>query len=240
MKRTSVHLREGQTKAISEMRKESIGSEEYPELSESEIIRRLVDSGLKHSGLSDLVGEATQIRHKRERYKENQGWINNMRGGFRARIAQEFKQRFKAGWSPEELRKFEENMVQDAYILWPGREHEQAREDKIRYVEEVAETTILAVETSDMNPLDPETLYDQFTGVEEGEKRETVETTRESETFEQVVEDALERIDATVTTRSDAALCDALSNIHNVEQTVAEEAIEEARERAAYPGGVEA
>jgi len=234
VKRRSVHLRESQADAIEEIRRESAAREDVPEINESEVIRKIVAVGLEHSELGTLVDENTRIRLQREEYIANEGHINNLRNGFRAKVAEQFRDKFKSGWNKSELAGFAENMKEDARMLWPEWSEEDYSEERQRapdYVDAVVREAKKAAETSDREPLKPENVFRKFEGVEEGQARQTAENVRDTDLFDRLVADAIERIEATVTTRSDDAITDALAAQYNIEQSVAESAVREARER---------
>jgi hypothetical protein len=240
MNRRSVHLTDQQAKAISDIRRESVSSDSHPELSESEVIRQLIDHGLAESELSDLVGEAELIKYRRKRFRESEGWLTNMRAGFRKRVADQFKNRFEGGWNPDELGQFAKNMKRDARMLWPDQEHERERQEHIEYVQRVVEAAVEATEVSDVDPLDPDSLFSEHAGVRDGSQRQTVQESRDSDRFESLVEAAANRLDRLRenhgTNPDMDALADSIAREFDVEIEVATEAVSEAH--SSQTGGV--
>lgn len=231
MKRRSVHLRDGQADAISDYRRASVAREDVPEMNEAEVIRELVDAGIENSDLDDLIDEATLAKYRYERYKEREGWLRNMRNGFRAKVADHFKTRFKSGWNPDELEGFAENMKRDAHFWWPGEEHAEARREAIEYVEDVVDAAVEATQVSAVDPLDPDSLFEQFSGVEEGQERRLREEQRETDTFDDLQDEARRRVrrlaDQGGSVDTDA-LADALAKEGGVDVETAYEAVDDA------------
>ena len=229
MIRTTIYLRESQIEAIKAYREESLRSEEIPELNRSDIIRDLLDAGIEETPeIEEQIPESVQIKYRRERFKDRKGWLKNMRAGFRKRVAEDFKSRFRDGWNQEEISSFAENMRQDAHLLWPGEEYAEERADAIRYVETVEESAREAIERSEIDPLDPEEIFAHFEGVEQGEVREISDGEREDDLFEQAVEEALDRIEK-APYRNNEAITQALSKQFVMSEDLAAEAVSEAR-----------
>jgi hypothetical protein len=181
-KLTSVRLRSGQVDAIEEIVQQSRLSEQIEDLNKAETIRRLIDEGLDHSDLSDLVDESTRILAEREDFIETQGQVKNLRTGFEARVKRHFKKRFEQGTTPEQIEQWSENMIRDARILWPEwaeEDYSDRRQEAVQYVEDMCHSTIEAVEESSHDPLDPDRVYDQYRGVEDGQEQAAIETQRE-------------------------------------------------------------
>ena len=252
MKRRSTHVRDQQDTIISEIRKLTVSNSGIPDMKESEVIRRLLDAGIDAVDLRDLaddpdaveptaveelVSEAALARYRHERFQELEGWLNNQRSGFRSQVARHFKRRFKNGFSPSELEDFAENMRRKAHYLWPGEDYSEEREEALAYVEAVVDHAVDAVEESDVDPLDPSSMFEDFEGVEEAQSRETVDAVRETETFERLVEDAVDRLDYNGVAPDRDAVAHALSKEYAVDPEVAESAVEQAHERLAESGG---
>jgi len=246
-KQTTVHFRDGQKRVIEEVERVTHVREDVPKARQSELIRRLVDLGIEHAQLSELVGgdapeveevpvsellsESVIAKYRHNRFKELEGWLNNQRSGFRTQVANHFKKRFKNGYSQDELETFTENMRVKAHYLWPGEDYEQEREDALAYVEAVETAAVEAIEKSEVDPLDPETLFESFEGVEDAQTRETVEQTRETQDYERLVAEAESRIQRVNDRGKNPdldALADALATSESVDREVAVEAIEEA------------
>jgi len=260
MKRRSTHLRDGQDRAITGLSTLTHREEGLPETRESEVIRLLLDVGIEEildadlSDLSDRLGgdldreevdvetllsEAAIARYRHNRFEELEGWLRNQRTGYRSQVARHFKRRFKNGYSKAELSEFAENMRVKAHYLWPGQQYEEERLRAIEYVEEVTQSALESVERSDVDPLDPETLFDGFEGVESAQERKVAEQVRESELYEAIVEDLRERVESTQATRQDSALVDAVVSEFAVEESVAREALAEVRGRPSPSGEVD-
>lgn len=221
MKSTSVHIRGGQDSAIDDIVRESLMREDVPELSRSDVIRRLIDSGLESSEIGDLVGEAAVVRHRKDRFLEDEGWLRNQRTGFETQVQRHFRNRFENGFSPEQLDEWAENMRQLAFDLWPpdvGDDYTERREEALAYVDSQLEAAKNAADDSAVDPLDPEGTYEDYTGVENGRGREK---------FSEIVSEANDRLTGGVYRDPDAVV-QALTNEFGVPHSVALEAVEQA------------
>ena len=240
MKRRSVHLRDGQAQALSELMRGARESERFPEFeSEAAVFRRLFDHSLRNADLSDLLSEDTRVLVERERFVENEAKVRNLRTGFETRVKREFKKRWENGYDRDQLNEFAENMVREAHILWPEwseGDHAERRTEAVEYVEAVRREAIEARETSTFDPLEPSQIFDTYEGVESGRIRDS----RDSERFETLVRDAQDRMspesDSTAPNyrpgASDPeALADSLSSEYEAGRDLALEAVREARER---------
>jgi len=251
MRRRSTHLRDGQDKILTELRTASAAREDLPEVRESELIRKLLDLGIEDVAqssteefaewlgserpdpeeipLSDLMDESALAKWRHNRFKDMDGWLVNQRSGFRTQVASHFKKRFKNGYDEEELAEFSENMRKKAHYLWPGEEYEEDREDALSYVSAVLRSAQASVRVSDRDPLDPETLFASFEGVEESRDRDVREQVRSSGLMDSMiseVEDRIERLrDNPGAQVSEDALAAALSSEFGVSRDIASEAV---------------
>jgi len=225
MKHTNIYLRDDQKQVIEDIARESVVSEETPELSQSEAIRRLIDVGLEHcdDDLSALVSTAARIDHIEQRFMDEEGEARNKRTGFETQVKRHFKKRFENGYRPEQLEEWAENMRAKARASWhPSLEgdHEERRQQALEYVDALTQEAVEASDASEYDPLDPETVFSGYTGVEDGESREV---------FGKVVEDAKRRLRTTNATDTDA-VATVLANKHDVTTDVAREAVQKAQE----------
>jgi hypothetical protein len=208
-------------------------------MSESEIIRRLISNGLEASSLSSLISEQARIQLKRDEFMAGDGQINNLRNGFRAKVAEQFKSRFESGWNAKELRGFAENMREDARILWPQwseTDYSTERTEALQYVEAVVSQAENAVETSTQSPLDPDELFDGYAGVEDGNERQAVERSRDSEVFDRLLAEATTRM-AKISSPDENGMAKGLAAEFNVELSLAEAAVSEAKQTVPPAGG---
>ena len=221
MKTTSVHLRDGQDQAIEDIVQESVNREDVPNLSRSELLRRLIDTGLEEDDLADLVSEPAIVKHRKEKFLEGEGWLRNQRSGFRTQVNRHFNNRFENGFSPEELEEWAENMRELAFQLWPpdvGGDYTEERKKALAYVDEQLEATKEASDVSDFDPLDPQENYSGYSGVENGRSRDRLEA---------VIEDARNRLQSGA--KDDDALAVALAKEHGVSEDLAREAVDAAQ-----------
>ena len=179
MERTTVHLREAQVQAIKEYSAESKKQDHVPELSMSETIRHLIDLALEeHPELLELIDEETIVRLQREQFIDEQANVTNWRSGFESRVHDHFKRRFENGYSAEALTEWACNARREAEILWPewaDEDYSERRQEALEYVDSMLEAAVEAAEQSSWDPLDPETAFDEYTGVEEGVAEEAAQ-----------------------------------------------------------------
>lgn len=175
MKTQSFCLRESQSQAIEDIARESVRREDIPEMSKSEVARRLIDSGLEEDpDVGELVSESTQVKLREQRYMADEGDLVNKRSGFETQVKRHFKTRFENGYRPEQLEEFAVNMRAKARAYWPediGDDYSERREEALAYVEALLEEAKEAADSSEYDPLDPSEVFSHYSGVEEGEER---------------------------------------------------------------------
>jgi len=212
----SFRVSEGLNDAIEEL------AHEY-RTSKSEVARNLLTTGLEQEP-EDVIPEHDLIAYKRDEIKrENR--VKDWRGGFETRVKQEFTRRFKNGYKPEDLAAFADGYRQEAHLLWP--EDDERRNDALAYIDAMLEEARKAMETSEYEPLDPETAFSSFSGVEDGTARESVD----DDVFQAIVQDARSRLsDPTKSVKADdPGFVKALSKAHSVPEQVAQDAVDVAR-----------
>lgn len=246
---TTLRYSAEQQQAIDDIVRESKQTDDVPDLSQSEALRRLIEVGLEHADdLGDLVGEETRILLARQQFKERAAKVNNLRTGFETRVKDNFTRRFKNGYKAEQLSKFAANMREEARILWPeylietvddetAEEYRRRRRECIDYVDAVVEAAIEAVETSEHDPLDPESMFENFGGVEEGRDRRSVQRQgADLEAEARLLLEAAQRPDPD-------AIATAIAKEHGVARRTAKDAVDavlEERDGGAAPQGVSA
>lgn len=220
---TSVYLRDEQIEMISTLSRESRDREDVPELSKSEVHRRLLDAGIESDPeLADLIPEHRRILHQRERFIDGEVKLQRLRTGFEGRCKQTILKRFKQGIRVDELDRLRTGLKQDAVILWP--DDEDRRTEAMAYVDAWIDATKDAIETSSYDPLDPDTVLQQIGSIE-----------REIEQQEREDSGDLDRVRAEIRERlgkvgSTDALADALSKLFDVDRDLVEDEIEQIRD----------
>lgn len=241
MERTTMYVRPEWREAADEISSETSRRTELPEMTRSEVFRHVFAAGwraltdgeadpetdgadaLAALDLENVVSESTRVRLRREAFLDDEGWLTNMRAGFRARVADQFRSRFRQGWNPDELEAFAENMRREAYLVWPedlGEDYSDDREAALEYVDELVAAAREAWETTDVRPLDPEEVFSHFSGVESGERREAAP-------YEVLVDESKRRLKAG---RVERDLVRSLANQYDTTEEVAREAVDEARD----------
>jgi len=169
-----LRISEGLSNAIEEL------ASEY-RTSKSEVARNLLTTGLEESDDEDIIPEHDLIAYKREEIKR-QNRVQDWRGGFETRVKQEFTRRFKNGYRAEDLAAFADGYRQEAHLLWP--DDCDRRKDALAYIDAMLEQASEAMEKSEHEPLNPETAFESFSGVEEAreeaEKEEKLEPIAQS------------------------------------------------------------
>jgi len=234
--RFSVHLTDEQEKAITDIVRESVTDTEVPELSQSETVRRLIDQGLEaNDELRDLVDDSTMILLRRERFKDREAKLTNLRTGFKPRVKDHFTTRFESGVEPDQMIEFAHNMREDARILWPedlapndeqqAQQYHARRRECIDWIDQLVENYIDAYDESSIDPLDPEQVFSQYEGVENGRARQRVESSGRDLTAQ-----AFETL-AGASKPDPAAITDMIANREGVGRQVAREAVDDAVDR---------
>jgi hypothetical protein len=217
-RQTSVYLRDGQMEAV-----EAVVSE--TDLSKSETIRRLVAEGLDSvDGWDDLIPEHVQIKQDREAVKaENR--VNDWRGGFEGRVKDALVRRWKNGYAPDELADVASGYVEEARVLWPNDEQRQA--EAVAYVREAVDQIAEAHDEAEVDPLDVESAVAAFDGMSQSQREQAVEEVDEDK-MEELVRVAYQRLKDSRATSG--MVVDGLSRKFEVQEEVAEEAVERARD----------
>ena len=222
MKTQSFHIRNSHVQAIEDLSRESKAREDVPDLSKSEVARRLFDHGLEEEPLvEDLVSESTRVKLREERYMADEGDLINKRTGFETQVKRHFKKRFENGYRPAQLEEWAANMRAKAWAYWPediGEDYSDRREEALAYVDALLEEAKEAADASDYDPLDPSEVFSGYSGVEDGRGRED---------FEAVVEDARNRLRGGA--KDEDALAVALAKEHGVTEGLAREAVDTAQ-----------
>lgn len=204
MNRFSVHLKDKQQQAIDDIVRESKVDTDVPDLSQSEVVRRLVDVGLEESDdLRSLVDDASLVLLRRERFKDREAKLTNLRSGFEPRVKGHFTKRFENGIAPEQLLEFAQNMREDARLLWPeelapddpeeAEQYHARRREVIDWIDATVEAYIDAYQESDHDPLDPDEIFSHYGGVECGREKQQaqakgVDLTRRARELAEVAE----------------------------------------------------
>lgn len=226
MNRHTLHLRDDQTEAVEEMKRESCSREDVEPLSAAHIYRELIDVGLRHvdeadDRLAEIVPEHVRVEHERERIKrENR--VADLRGGFRGRVRDQLRKRFKNGYEPEHVAAVATGYLREAGILFEGDERQEAEE----YVSQVVDRYREAYEASDYDP-DGEDPFSVFDGVRLGRDVEDGEMEALIDDAETRLRDARERL----TNPDPSAIAHILVKYHDVERETANEAVREAQKR---------
>ena len=222
MKTASFCIRESQADAIEDIARQSMLRDDVPDLSKSEVARRLLDAGLDTDPeVGELVTESTQVQLREERFMSDEGDLRNKRSGFETQVKRHFKKRFENGYRPEQLEEFAVNMRMKARCYWPediGDDYTERRQQALAYVDALLEEAKEAADTSDYDPLDPSQVFSGYSGVEDGKGREE---------FAAVVEDAQVRLRGGGPKDEDA-MARALAKEHGVTEDLAREAVDAA------------
>jgi hypothetical protein len=193
MKRRSLHVRDEQAQAVSEILRAARESEQHGDLgSEAEVFRLLLDHAIEHAELADLVPEAVEVLAERERFIEQEARLNDLRTGFETRVKREFEKRFENGYDADKLETWSDNMVREAHVLWPvdgEADHAERRQEALRYIQEHVEQAAEAAEVSEWSPLDPAESYGHRTGVQEAQEQQEQE--QREQQVQQYVPEAL-------------------------------------------------
>jgi hypothetical protein len=224
--RATLHLRDDQQEAVEEMYRDSCSREDVEALSKAEIFRRLIDVGLSNveeadDTLAEIVPEHVRVEHERERIKrENR--VADLRGGFRGRVRDQLRRRFKNGYDPEHIAAVATGYLREAGILFEG----DARQEAEEYVSQVVERYREAYEASEYDP-DGEDPFSVFDGVRLGRDVEDDEMEALIDDAETRLRDARSRL----TNPDPDAIAHILTKYHDVERETANEAVREAQQR---------
>jgi len=199
--------------AISEMAHES-------RTSKSEVARQSL-----RDALLDLDGEIEIPAHlrkelERERLKRRNR-LKWQRIHFPSNVAERFRRAFEQGdldgdLNPGAVDDIREIFVEDAEVLFDDADR---RRSAIEFVESLAARAEDAESASEFDRLDPEEMFEQYSGVEDGRSRSDLDD---------VVEDALDRLRGSIHARDPAALAQSLAKRHEVSEELASEAVDRA------------
>jgi hypothetical protein len=235
----SVYVREDQKRVIEDYSEATEERDDLPDLSQSQVWREMVDFWIdENPEVEELVKESTVVEYREQKYMEEEGGLINKRSGFETQVADNFERRFENGYRPEQLEEFAQNMRAKAWAYWPpdkGEDYSDRREQALAYVDAQVEHAKKASEVSDYDPLDPETFYSKYTGVEEGESRSRVEKTDSDEEIRESIEDRFYRADRKGNNLDEDALALAISNKHGISEDHASELIEEIAQEYGTP-----
>lgn len=217
---TSVYLRDEQIEAIADLARESQQRDDLPDLSKSEVHRRLLDAGIETDPqLSELIPDHREILYQRERFIDGEVKLQRLRTGFEGRCKRTTKTRFKQGIRPDELDRLGEGLKRDATILWP--DDDDRRGEAIDYVDRLIDACRDAIETSDFDPLDPDTIFGSFETVAEAVEREDADDSGVIEALRSEIRDRIDRAGDL------NALADALAKQYDLDRDVVRDEIDQ-------------
>jgi len=131
----------------------------------SEVLRQAIEVGIEQMTDEDdrwQAPEHIEILDKRqELIKKNR--VENLKGGFRNRIYQQFKTRFKNNWSPDEIELVVDGYRDEIELLFADKSEKRRLND---FIDHLLSEYRVAYEKSDYNPF--EGAFEDFTGVKEG------------------------------------------------------------------------
>lgn len=188
--------------------------------SKSEVARQAL-----RDALLDLDGEIEIPAHlrkelERERLKRRNR-LKWQRIHFPSNVAERFRRAFEQGdldgdLNPGAVDDIREIFVEDAEVLFDDADR---RRSAIEFVESLAARAEDAESASEFDRLDPEEMFEQYSGVEDGRSRSDLDD---------VVEDALDRLRGSIHARDPAALAQSLAKRHEVSEELASEAVDRA------------
>ena len=163
MKHTSVRLTDEQHRIVQSLTDSDLVD------SSSEAVRLLVDAGVDAvEDVREVVPEHERVLHRRDRVIERNR-VEQLRGGFRSRLVEQFRERFSNGWEPREVERIARGYHDEIDVLWP---HDEDRRDELHeVVDDVLDRYREAWDDGEDPLADP---FDGFDGVEEArEERES-------------------------------------------------------------------
>lgn len=224
MKQTTLHIPEEMYSLIGDLEDETVTTDDVPKMSRAEVMRSLLRYAVENADLAALIPEHRRVLYQRERFKEGEAKLRNLRTGFETRVKRHFTRRFKNGYSADQLAEFAINMRTEAEILFP--DDDDRRKECISYVEAVTQQATTAVEESEFDPLDPEEMFAGFSGVQEA--REGGDGDVQELRFESMVDFAAEQYASDVPTRSINSM---LRRRYDATSAEAQDVLSEARDR---------
>lgn len=187
------------------------------ETSKSELIRQYLTESVLDS--EEPIPDHLRQELRRERLKR-QNRLTWQRIHFPSNVAERFRRAFEQGdldsdLNPGAVEDIRDIYVEDAKILFE--DDAERREAAVEYVEALADHAREATDASEFDRLDPEEMFEEYAGVEDGRSRADLDD---------VVEDARSRLDGAGQPRDSDALARALSKKHDVSEDLAHEAVD--------------
>jgi len=130
-------------------------------VTKSDLIREQLARGVEDGTLE--IPEEFRTLAKRSRVVDRNK-VNQIRGGFRARVVRQFRKRFEAGWKPDEVDLLLEGYREEARVLF------DEPDEQIEFIEELLTEYAEKWERSNYDPL--EDPFGGYGGVEQAEEEE--------------------------------------------------------------------
>lgn len=134
------------------------------EYSKSEAVRKVLDAGLEAidaDGEVEIPDYLQTLNERQDIIKKNK--VQNLKGGFRNRVFNQFKSRFRQNWSPEEIEMLVEGYRDEIDVLFSDEDKIEAQNE---FIDNLLEQYHQAYATSDYDPFDG--AFEDFTGVQNG------------------------------------------------------------------------
>lgn len=197
---------------------------------QAQLVREVLRENLQES---EAVPPHLRLEMKRDKSKARNR-LRWQRIHFPSNVAERFRRAFEQGdfdadLNPGAVDEMLEIYRDDVERLFGEEAREVFGDDPERYeaamsfVEALGEKARDAEDASEFDALDPEEMFEHYTGVNMGRQREKAED---------LVEEARERLSGTTATDADA-VARSLANTHDVEEDLAVEAVEEAERQLA-------
>lgn len=194
--------------------------------SKSELIRHYLIEGILESD-ADLPPHILQeVKRERLKRKNRLTW---QRVHFPSNVADRFRRAFEQGdldgsLNPGAIEDIREIHIEDAKLLFE--DEPERRETAIEYVNGLAEHAKQASDASEFDRLNPEEMFENYSGVEEARAIGSFD----HDEYDAIVEDARSRLsDPTKAVKpDDPGFIKALSKIHDAPEGVVEDAVTEA------------
>ena len=127
----------------------------------SDIVRDQLAAGIE-DGTLEIPDEFQTLAQRSRVVDKNK--INQLRGGFRARVVRQFRKRWEAGWTPDEVDLLLDGYREEARVLF------EDPDEQIGYLEDLLSEYRDKWETSDYDPLDDP--FGGYGGVTKGEQKD--------------------------------------------------------------------
>jgi predicted DNA-binding protein len=221
MKHTSVRLTDEQHRIV-----QSLADSDLVD-SSSEAVRLLVDAGIDAvEDVREAIPEHERVLHRREQVVDRNR-VEQLRGGFRSRLVEQFRDRFGNGWEPREVERVARGYHDEIDVLWP---HDEDRRDELHEVVDDVLNRYREAWDDGEDPLaDP---FDAFGGVEAGR----AERESQQRVDDELVETARRLLDRRNVTSPDRVV-ERLSERVDVDEAAADEAVRRASEAIRRAGG---